>query len=89
MFLSYDEERATQVGKHSDLSLRMCEVWGKRAGLARPCRDVWEVNKARLCGTREMVVRRETCGQGVRLKQHTDPHRWQSQMQPQTSKTFR
>lgn len=51
MFSSYDDERATQVGKHGDLSLPPCEVLGE-AGCAWPCRDVWEVNKAQLCGTR-------------------------------------
>lgn len=51
MFSSYDDERATQVGKHGDLSLPACEVLGE-AGCAWPCRDVWEVNKAQLCGTR-------------------------------------
>lgn len=47
MFSSYDDKRPTQAGKHKDLSLPVCVVWGE-AGCAWPSRDVWKVNKARL-----------------------------------------
>lgn len=73
MFSSYDEKRRTPAGKHKDSSLHMCELWGE-AGYAWPSRDAGEVNKARLYGTRENVVKRRTHGQEVCLKQHIQTH---------------
>lgn len=82
MFSSYDEERPTQTGKHKDLSLCMCEVWGE-VGYAWPSRDAGEVNEARLCGTRENdSEKRDPWPRSLPEPTHTPPHRWQSQIQP-------
>lgn len=75
MFSSYDEKRATQAGKHKELPLHMCEVRGE-AGCAWPSRDVWEVNKARLYGTRENDSdERDPWPRSLPKATHTAPHR--------------
>jgi len=74
-FSSYDEKRPTQAGKHTDLSLHMCEVWGK-AGCAWPSRDVWEVNKVMLCGTRENGSKeQDPWPRSLPEATHTAPHK--------------
>lgn len=75
MFSSYDEMRPTQTGKHKDLSLHMCEVWGE-AGCAWPSRETGEVNKARLCGTRENgSEEQDPWPRSLPEATHTAPHR--------------
>lgn len=68
MFSSYDKKRPTQAGKHRDLPLHMCEVWGKQAvlGLLGMCGKETEWG---YMWQGKMIVESETLGWEVSLKQ--------------------
>lgn len=75
MFSYYDKERSSQAGKHKDLPLHMCEVWGE-AGCAWPSRDAREVNKARVCGSMENdSEEQDPWPRNLPEATHTAPHR--------------
>lgn len=82
MFSSYDEKRPTQAGKHKDLSVHMCEVWGKQAVLGLLGMRGKQTEKGYMAQGK-MIVKSETLGQEASLKQH----RWESQIQPKVPKT--